>query len=139
MRMYSLYEGSVKVGFESDSVMELLEKLNSGDGEEEYGAEPFRSFVDVFATPDDWSRYLQHVVFNPEMYDEDADCEREGIKELESMGVPRTIEDGQCVIFVEDEYGEGEYHLFDGMPDIDTVNGAFERCLPDDGYRIIEE
>lgn len=137
--MYSLYEGSVKVGFESESVMELLEKLNYGNGEAEYGSEPFRSYLDVYETPEDWSDYLNSVPFNPEMYEEFEDCEQEGMRWLAETGAPRSIDNGQCVVYVDDGREEGEYLVFDGEPDIETINGALERCLPDDGYRIVEE
>lgn len=137
--MYSLYEGSVKVGFESETVLELLQKLNWEKGEKEYGSESFRSFVDIFATPEEWASHVDYIFFDSELYEDSEECEREGIKRLREAGVPRSIDAGQCVIGIDDEYGDSKYLLFDGSPSVEDINSAFEQCLPDDGYRIVEE
>lgn len=141
--MYSLYEGSVKVGFESKTVYELLDKLPDTKGEEEFGAESFHG--DVFAYDHDewadWINFLLHDEGGLAMDLEDGETTEELLSGwLRDRKLPRELRRGQTVVCI-DGGGDLEefWHVFDGDPDVETINDMLNRCMPDYGYRIVAE
>lgn len=137
--MYTLYEGSVKVGFESNSILELLSKLNFEKGEKEYGEEYFHGNVDLYETPKEWADWVEGYHFEDDLdcYDDEEDRERQSREWLKDTHMPRTISKGQVVIYFDGL--RDEYKLFDGDPDLESVNESLARCFPDNGYRVVDE
>lgn len=140
--MFALYEGSVKLGFESATLAGLLGKLNFGRGEDEYEGREFAGAVDLYDAPESWSRWVEDYHFNDDMeaYDGEDDRERQSAEWLRETGMPRTLDDGALIAYVESPDYSFKYLLFpDGTPDLQAVNAAIEEVMPDYGYRIVEE
>lgn len=140
--MFALYEGSVKLGFESDTLKELLDKLNFERGEDEFGERAFAGAVDLYDTPESWSRWVEDYHFNDDMeaYDDEEDRERQSAEWLRETGMPRTLDDGALIVYVESPDCSFKYLLFpDGAPDLRAINAAIDEVMPNYGYRIVEE
>ena len=75
-----------------------------------------------------------------EAYDGEDDRERQSAEWLRETGMPRTLDDGALIAYVESPDYSFKYLLFpDGTPDLQAVNAAIEEVMPDYGYRIVEE
>ena len=144
--MYSLYEGSVKVGFEGGTVYELLEGLPDDDTavEGEYGPCEFHGKVYVYDRKswDDWIYALSNDDDGYLIEDlEDGDTV-DGLLAgwLKDRRLPRELAAGQvAVCAVRDGDFEERWRVFDGDLDLDSVNEMLSWCAPDYGYRIVRE
>lgn len=144
--MYSLYEGSVKVGFEGGTVYELLEGLPDDDAavEGEYGPCEFHGKVYVYDREgwDDWIYALSNDDDGYLIEDlEDGDTV-DGLLAgwLKDRRLPRELAAGQvAVCAVRDGDREERWRVFDGDPDPESINEMLSWCAPDYGYRIVHE
>ena len=141
--MYSLYEGSVKAGFESETVFELLDKLPDTEGEGEFGSQVFHGRAYAYDREgwEDWIRFLldDEDGFALDLEDwETVESRLAGW--LKDRGLPRELGDGQVVVCVDrDSDLEERWRVFDGDPDLATINEMLSWCAPDYGYRIVYE
>ena len=144
--MYSLYEGSVKIGFDSETVYELLDRLpdDGADGEGEYGPQEFHGRVYAYDR-EDWADWIYALSNEDDGYLiddlEDGDTV-EGLLAgwLKDRRLPRELSAGQiavCVMRAGDL--EERWRMFDGDPEPEAVNEMLSWCAPDYGYRVVRE
>lgn len=139
--MYVLYEGTVKIGFESETLSELIEKLSWEEGGAEYGSRRFNGEIDVYYGTEAWQNHID-ALHPVEGYEDEADPddarEKDIAQWLNEIGMPREIGDADSVICVGGY--DGEVHaLFVSAPTPEELNELFAKCMSDMGYRIVEE
>ena len=135
-KKYVLVNGGKELGYEADSLEELLRSMRFSANENEEGlSDCFVGMADVYGA-EEWSRLVENYHFEKMASGHESALFTNYAKSwLSSTDMPRTPEPHQCVVRI-----LGDYHkhlLFDGEPTLGVVNWTLKDCFDDESYEIL--